>query len=329
MKKRTFLQVGLLVAAPALLLLGQNQNFGNNTSTSTTAYPGAVTATSFGANGSAAGDLYVVQNTTGPASLPGNSVNWVAPQSVTAYMIVPPGTAASGYWLGTLASTASATVTTGGGQVTGSSGLSGGSGYVQAPPCVISTTGSGTGATCITTISGGAVNNIVITNGGSGYTSGTTTFSFGPQLVLTYVAASGNGTQTATASGTNPLSGASAGDVAAIDANGNLEYTASPILPNATSFLNLTGSGNGSHIQTHAATKDISGTCTMTAGACSAITFSTSYTAEPACVGSWDGQTGTLSGILKMMTTTSGITPTSTVGTDTAKIFYVCLGNPS
>ena len=67
------------------------------------------------------------------------------------------------------------------------------------------------------------------------------------------------------------------------------------------------------------------GSCTMTSGACASVTLNHTYTTAPVCLGNWTGS-GTLVGALKMPTTTTSVTPASSVGTDTAVVSYVCFG---
>lgn len=71
-----------------------------------------------------------------------------------------------------------------------------------------------------------------------------------------------------------------------------------------------------------------SGVCTMTAGTCTLQTFPSglTYSSVPNCFLTWTG-TGTLTGILKPGATTTSVTPTSSVGTDTAQISWVCFGS--
>ena len=66
-------------------------------------------------------------------------------------------------------------------------------------------------------------------------------------------------------------------------------------------------------------------TCTMASGACAAVSLSRTYTTPPFCQVSWTG-TGTLTGVLKVTSTTTTVTPTSTVGSDTAVINIACFG---
>lgn len=73
------------------------------------------------------------------------------------------------------------------------------------------------------------------------------------------------------------------------------------------------------------------GTCTMTAGACSAQNLPVLFISAPACWGSFTG-TGTLTGILKFPSSAGSpgtVTPTSTVNTDTAQVRYFCTGAPN
>jgi hypothetical protein len=69
------------------------------------------------------------------------------------------------------------------------------------------------------------------------------------------------------------------------------------------------------------------GSCTMSSGACSAQTLGHTYNSAPVCTLTWTG-TGTLTGILKVPgTTTTTVTPTSSVNTDTAQVNFTCVGN--
>lgn len=67
------------------------------------------------------------------------------------------------------------------------------------------------------------------------------------------------------------------------------------------------------------------GNCTMVSGVCPSQTLGHTYGAAPICFGNSNG-TGTLTGILKMPSTTTAVVPTSTINTDTAHINWVCLG---
>lgn len=66
-----------------------------------------------------------------------------------------------------------------------------------------------------------------------------------------------------------------------------------------------------------------SGSCTMSSGACSAHPLTKTYSTAPRCFGSWTGS-GTLTGILKFPSTTSTVTPASSVGSDTAVVNWEC-----
>lgn len=68
------------------------------------------------------------------------------------------------------------------------------------------------------------------------------------------------------------------------------------------------------------------GTCTMAAGTCPAQNLASTYAAAPLCFLTWNGS-GTLTGILKAPSTTSQVTPASTVNTDTAQVNWACYGN--
>jgi len=66
--------------------------------------------------------------------------------------------------------------------------------------------------------------------------------------------------------------------------------------------------------------------CTQASGTCS-FTFNQTWGSAPRCMGSWTG-TGTLTGILKVSSTTSAVTCASSVGTDTAQCAMICVGAP-
>jgi hypothetical protein len=76
--------------------------------------------------------------------------------------------------------------------------------------------------------------------------------------------------------------------------------------------------------------------CTMAAGTCSAQTLTHIYTnGNMSCTASWSG-TGTLTGLIKVAITIGSIpstyatvTPSSTVGTDTAQVWGTCIGHLS
>lgn len=68
------------------------------------------------------------------------------------------------------------------------------------------------------------------------------------------------------------------------------------------------------------------GTCTMSSGTCSAQSLSYTYNAAPNCFATWNGS-GTLTGLIKAPSTTTTVTPASSVGTDTAVVNWACYGN--
>lgn len=68
------------------------------------------------------------------------------------------------------------------------------------------------------------------------------------------------------------------------------------------------------------------GSCTMTAGTCSVQSLSRTYTVAPNCIATWTGA-GTLTGLVKVPSTTTTVTPASSVSTDTAVVNWVCFGN--
>jgi hypothetical protein len=67
------------------------------------------------------------------------------------------------------------------------------------------------------------------------------------------------------------------------------------------------------------------GSCTMVSGACSQQSFATPYNSAPVCFANWTGS-GTLKGIIKLPSTTTSVTPQSTVNTDSAQVGWACLG---
>lgn len=68
------------------------------------------------------------------------------------------------------------------------------------------------------------------------------------------------------------------------------------------------------------------GTCTMASGACTAQTLGHIYASAPPCFATWNGS-GTLTGLIKAPSTTTTVTPASSVGTDSAQVGWFCLGN--
>jgi hypothetical protein len=68
------------------------------------------------------------------------------------------------------------------------------------------------------------------------------------------------------------------------------------------------------------------GQCTMASGTCTAQHFGSTYSAAPLCFANWTG-TGVLTGLIKVPTTTTTVTPASSVNTDTARVNWACFGN--
>jgi hypothetical protein len=86
-------------------------------------------------------------------------------------------------------------------------------------------------------------------------------------------------------------------------------------------ILNVTGSGKAFKWKL-----SDQGTCTMSAGTCTAQGFASTYSVAPQCFATWTG-TGTLTGQIKVPTTTSTVTPSSSTSTDTAQVNWACFGN--
>ena len=82
------------------------------------------------------------------------------------------------------------------------------------------------------------------------------------------------------------------------------------------------GSGGGS------STPQLQGTCSMTSGACTLVTFATPFNSTPSCQVNWTGS-GVLTGILSSNRVTSSIQPKSSIGSDTAQVDWSCFGNPN
>lgn len=68
------------------------------------------------------------------------------------------------------------------------------------------------------------------------------------------------------------------------------------------------------------------GSCVMTAGACSAQSFASTYSVAPICFATESVAGGTV-GTLKAPSTTSAVTPASSSGTDTSTVNWICFGN--
>jgi hypothetical protein len=69
------------------------------------------------------------------------------------------------------------------------------------------------------------------------------------------------------------------------------------------------------------------GLCTMTSGFCPAQTFNSTYSVAPQCFASWDASASPLTGIIKIATTLTQVTISSSVSTDTPQMNWVCFGN--
>jgi hypothetical protein len=114
------------------------------------------------------------------------------------------------------------------------------------------------------------------------------------------------------------------------DGSGNPYFDACGSNADISFYFRTKGAGifrfvNGGIWATRLQTSD-QGQCTMTAGTCAAQKLSSTYGSPPLCFANWTG-TGTLAGIIKIASTTTTVTPSSSVGTDTAQVNYVCLGN--
>lgn len=83
--------------------------------------------------------------------------------------------------------------------------------------------------------------------------------------------------------------------------------------------------GGLDHINRLSSNTDMWGTLTLSSGTVG-YTFQRVFASIPICIATWQG-TGTLTGFLKCTPTTSGITITSSVGTDSAVVGYQILGN--
>lgn len=94
---------------------------------------------------------------------------------------------------------------------------------------------------------------------------------------------------------------------------------------NGFTVIDSSGSVNASSSTAYFKIKD-EGSCTMSSGACSAQTLGHTYTAAPLCFLQWNGS-GTLTGILKAPSTTTTVTPASSVGSDTAVVNWFCSGS--
>lgn len=68
------------------------------------------------------------------------------------------------------------------------------------------------------------------------------------------------------------------------------------------------------------------GQCGMSSGTCAQQSFGSTYTGAPLCFATWTG-VGTLNGQIKIASTTTKVTPSSTNGSDTAQVNWICFGN--
>ncbi len=69
-----------------------------------------------------------------------------------------------------------------------------------------------------------------------------------------------------------------------------------------------------------------SGKCVMSGGSCQPQPLSKTYNVAPLCFANWDGS-GSLTGILRVPSTRTTVTPSSTVGSDSARVNWACFGN--
>jgi hypothetical protein len=88
----------------------------------------------------------------------------------------------------------------------------------------------------------------------------------------------------------------------------------------------LSGNSAAMKLQNYRLQISDQGTCTLSSGTCPGQNFATTYAVAPQCFGSWNG-IGTMTGILSFVTSTTGVTPTDSVGSDTGHINWFCLGN--
>lgn len=72
---------------------------------------------------------------------------------------------------------------------------------------------------------------------------------------------------------------------------------------------------------------DVTGACAVSSGACSEITFHAPYQFAPSCVVGWQSSGGH-TGSLSANPSTTGLTPTSTVSSDSGTAVFICFGNP-
>ena len=87
--------------------------------------------------------------------------------------------------------------------------------------------------------------------------------------------------------------------------------------------LAMTG-GAGQHIKTAQQTTDIAGTAQLASGTVS-VTFTTVYSNTPVCVANSRNTTNAI----RVVPSTTGVSFTSSSGTDTSVVNYICIGNPN
>lgn len=113
--------------------------------------------------------------------------------------------------------------------------------------------------------------------------------------------------------------------------NGAGALTAAATVPSADFADGNSGTGSVLHATNSVANPSRlkltdQGQCTMAAGTCAAQNLGTSYVTAPICFLTWTG-TGTLAGALKVASTTTTVTPSSSDGADTAEVNWACFGN--
>lgn len=85
------------------------------------------------------------------------------------------------------------------------------------------------------------------------------------------------------------------------------------------------GGGGGCRYTKMALGLSDQGQCTMTAGTCAAQPLAQTYLGAPVCEVTWTGS-GALAGSIKVSSSTTTVTPSSSNGADTAVVNFVCFG---